>query len=89
MRAFVAAGIGLIALATGRQFRDWGATKRECLTRLPGDDLVAEPADITTRAVGAGGATPRSAVEYRSGRPMGTSSGRRPSPAPAGTRTVV
>ena len=51
MRAFVAAGIGLIALATGRQFRDWGATKRECLTRLPGDDLVAEPADITTRAV--------------------------------------
>jgi hypothetical protein len=51
MRPLLAAGIGLIALATGRQFRDWGATKRECLTRLPGDDLVAEPADITTRAV--------------------------------------
>jgi hypothetical protein len=47
----LAAGIGLVGLATERQFRDWGATARERLTRLPGDDLVAEPADITTRAV--------------------------------------
>ena len=51
MRALLAAGVGLGALATSRRFRDWGATERECLTRLPGDDLVAEPVDITTRAV--------------------------------------
>jgi hypothetical protein len=51
MRALLAAGVGLGALATSRRFRDWGATERECLTRLPGDDLVDEPVDITTRAV--------------------------------------
>ena len=51
MRALLAAGIGLVGLATGRQLRDWGATERERLTRLPGDDLIAEPADVTTRAV--------------------------------------
>jgi hypothetical protein len=51
MRAFLAGGIGLGALAAGRRFRDWGATKRECVTRLPGDELIAEPADVTTRAV--------------------------------------
>jgi hypothetical protein len=51
MRAFAGAGIGLVALAAGRRFRDWGATKRECLTRFPGDEMIAEPGDVTTRAV--------------------------------------
>jgi len=44
----VAAG-GLIA---GRVvLHNWGATKRECLTVLPGDEQVADPATVVTRAV--------------------------------------
>ena len=31
--------------------RDWGATDHECRARLPGDELVAEPARNTTLAV--------------------------------------
>lgn len=31
--------------------RRWGATEREASDRLPGDDLVAEPADQQTRAI--------------------------------------
>ena len=38
-------------LVASRRFRDWGATKGECAAYLPGDDFVADPADVTTQAV--------------------------------------
>jgi hypothetical protein len=50
-RVLGAAVAGGVLLAAGRRWRDWGATKAECGRRLPGDELVAEPADVTTRAV--------------------------------------
>jgi len=50
MRELGVTGIGL-ALLAGRRFRDWGATKGECHAALPGDELVAGPADVVTRAV--------------------------------------
>ena len=46
-----ATAVGLAALVEARRFRDWGATKGECAATLPGDELVADPADVTTRAV--------------------------------------
>ena len=51
MRALAACALGLAALIVGRRFRDWGATKGECEAVLPGDELIPEPADVTTRAV--------------------------------------
>jgi len=51
MRALALSGLGLAMLVAGRRFRDWGATKGECEARLPGDELILEPADMTTRAV--------------------------------------
>jgi hypothetical protein len=51
MRAVAASAVGLAALVAARRFRDWGATKGECDTVLPGDELIPEPADVTTRAV--------------------------------------
>lgn len=47
-RTVLLAGIG-VALAA-RRFRDWGATKGECAAVLAGDELVPDPADVTTRA---------------------------------------
>ena len=53
MRVMVlcAAAVGAATLVEARRFRDWGATKGECAATLPGDELVADPADVTTRAV--------------------------------------
>lgn len=45
----VAAGVGLLA---ARQFyRNWGTTKDECQTPLPGDELIGQPAVQTTEGV--------------------------------------
>jgi hypothetical protein len=43
----------LLAVLYGarRYYRNWGATKAECETRLPGDALVGNPAIQTTEAV--------------------------------------
>jgi hypothetical protein len=51
MRLITAAALAAAALVAGRRFRDWGATKGECAAVLPGDELVADPADVITRAV--------------------------------------
>ena len=51
-RALLSAGIataGLIIAA--RRYRDWGATDAEKAATLPGDELVPDPANMTTRAV--------------------------------------
>jgi hypothetical protein len=40
-----------ILYAGRRYYRNWGATKDECETPLPGDELVADPALQTTDAV--------------------------------------
>lgn len=46
------AGAAIGALAASRRvLRDWGATKAEASTTLPGDELVPEPAVVVTRAV--------------------------------------
>ena len=51
------ATVGLIAgvvpalLVVRDVLRDWGATKGEQALRLPGDELVPEPATVVTRAV--------------------------------------
>lgn len=54
----VAAGVGLAAgveVATypgwRRWCRQWGATDQEAAQELPGDDLLAEPQVVTTRAI--------------------------------------
>lgn len=45
----VAAGAALLA---ARQFyRNWGTTKEECQTPLPGDELIGQPAVQTTEGV--------------------------------------
>lgn len=51
IRVLSAAGVGLAVLVLDRRFRDWGATKGECVAVLPGDEFVADPADMATRAV--------------------------------------
>lgn len=43
------AGAGL--LAARRYYRNWGTTKEECESTLPGDQLVAEPAVQTTEGI--------------------------------------
>lgn len=45
----VAAGAGL--LAARRFYRNWGTTKAECETPLPGDELVGQPAVQTTEGI--------------------------------------
>jgi hypothetical protein len=40
-----------LLLASRTVLRDWGATKHEQSETLPGDELVPEPADVSTRAV--------------------------------------
>jgi hypothetical protein len=45
-------GVAGVALLLARDaLRNLGATKRECRTGFPGDDLVPDPAVVTTRAV--------------------------------------
>lgn len=39
------------ALAARRYFRNWGATRAECATALPRDELIPDPAVVTTQAV--------------------------------------
>lgn len=47
-----AVALGALAAVTTRIFfRNWGATKLEARTTLPGDELVSEPAEVITRAV--------------------------------------
>jgi hypothetical protein len=46
--AVLGASVGAVA---GHRFRNWGATKGECASVLPGDEFVPDPADVTTRAV--------------------------------------
>jgi hypothetical protein len=48
LTAVAASATGLAAL---RAARDWGAAPAEVTAVLPGDELVAEPADTTTMAV--------------------------------------
>jgi hypothetical protein len=43
------AGAGL--LAARRYYRNWGTTKEECDTALPGDELVSQPAVQTTEGI--------------------------------------
>ena len=51
--ALVCAGIATAGLViTARHYRDWGATPAEKAATLPGDALVPDPANVTTRAVG-------------------------------------
>jgi hypothetical protein len=49
LAAAVLGAVGVVF--AGRRFRNWGATKGECVSVLPGDELVPDPADVTTRAV--------------------------------------
>ena len=46
----IAGGVGTALAASRRYYRDWGASKSES-GGLPGDELVADPADVVTRAV--------------------------------------
>jgi hypothetical protein len=48
------AGIALAAASARQRLRDWGATPEEKRSVLPGDELIGEPADTVTRAVGIG-----------------------------------
>jgi hypothetical protein len=51
-RRFALTASLVVGVATSRWlFRDWGATKGECETVLPGDELVPDPAVTVTRAV--------------------------------------
>jgi hypothetical protein len=43
------AGAGL--LAARRYYRNWGTTKEECDTALPGDELVSQPVVQTTESI--------------------------------------
>ena len=48
----VGAGFAAAGLYAARRFyRNWGTTKEECETRLPGDELVGRPAVQTTEGV--------------------------------------
>ncbi len=40
-----------VLYAARRYYRNWGATKDDCQLRLPGDELVSDPAVQTTEAV--------------------------------------
>ena len=59
-RARTATGVvGLVALGAAigsaisiRRLRTWGATPAEAADPLPGDELIPDPADTTTRAIG-------------------------------------
>ena len=62
-RARQAAGLAVVAVAlyaARRYYLNWGTTKQECRMRLPGDELVRDPAVQATEAVWI--AAPRSDV---------------------------
>ncbi len=40
-----------ILLAARQFFRNWGTTKAECATPLPGDSLIGQPAVVTTEGI--------------------------------------
>ena len=50
-RGVVAAAAGAGLLAARRYYRNWGTTKEECDSALPGDDLVGEPAVQSTEGI--------------------------------------
>ena len=54
MRRVLSAGVfaGIVGMLALRRTRNWGASPDEINSELPGDDLVPEPADGTTLAVG-------------------------------------
>ena len=45
------AALGAAAFASRRYYRNWGATHHECETTYPGDELVPDPAIVSTQAV--------------------------------------
>ena len=45
-----AAGAGVL-YAARRYYRNWGTTKDECQTPLPGDELIKQPSTRTTEAI--------------------------------------
>ncbi|AKK27325.1 SRPBCC family protein [Mycobacterium sp. EPa45] len=50
--AMIRLGVTAATLIAARQFfRNWGTTKDECSMPLPGDDLVGQPAVVTTEGV--------------------------------------
>lgn len=53
MRALLLAGAGTVAGAAValRRTRNWGASALENVSTLPGDELIPDPADLTTMAV--------------------------------------
>jgi hypothetical protein len=54
MKRALPAGViaGTVGMLVLRRARNWGASRDEIAAELPGDELVPEPADATTRAVG-------------------------------------
>lgn len=53
MRGAVLTAGAAVGVVTGlRRARNWGSTAAEAVLPLPGDELVADPADVVTRAVG-------------------------------------
>ena len=48
--AWAVALVAVLAVAR-RYYRNWGATKEECLLRLPGDELIGDPVVQATEAV--------------------------------------
>ncbi|HZZ85036.1 MAG TPA: SRPBCC family protein [Anaeromyxobacteraceae bacterium] len=46
-----AAALGVYAFPVRRWMRNWGATAEEQAARMPGDDLILEPVDVSTRAI--------------------------------------
>lgn len=49
--ALAVAGAGVYVVAVRPWARRWGATPEEALREMPGDDLVPDARDVTTRAV--------------------------------------
>ena len=43
--------LGAVLYAARQYYRNWGATKEECLLRLPGDALIGDPVVQATEAV--------------------------------------
>jgi len=49
--ALLLGGAVALASATRRRLRSWGASVEECTRPLPGDELIPDPATMTTRAI--------------------------------------
>ena len=50
-RIIRAGAVAALLCAARRYYRNWGTTKEECRTSLPGDELVGRPVDQTTEGV--------------------------------------